>query len=138
VFVRGVPYLLQEIYGFPDATSKSSEDDNGGNRDASQITIVGSSDSETTQPECVVCLSGPKDTIVLPCRHLCVCKECALRVRRQTRKCPICRQEFHSLLHMDNSIAVGPPTPHPFQTPPATNSVLRSDPHVTPANAITI
>lgn len=42
--------------------------------------------------ECIVCMTLPKDTSVLPCRHLCLCKECAnvLRVQHNSR-CPICR-----------------------------------------------
>ncbi len=26
--------------------------------------------------ECVVCLSDMKDTIILPCKHLCLCSDC--------------------------------------------------------------
>ena len=29
-------------------------------------------EEQTASPECVVCLSEPKDTILLPCRHLSV------------------------------------------------------------------
>lgn len=42
--------------------------------------------------DCVVCLSQPRDTAVMPCRHLCLCLSCAEVFRRQTTcKCPICR-----------------------------------------------
>lgn len=65
--------------------------------------------------ECVVCMSAPKDTIAIPCRHLCVCKECAEVLRNSMPvppqrpnppKCPICRQgtlceivNLHIVLH---------------------------------------
>lgn len=31
---------------------------------------------EEPPEECVICLTDPKDTLLLPCRHLCVCSEC--------------------------------------------------------------
>eukprot|EP00756_Hemistasia_phaeocysticola_P048873 Hpha_TRINITY_DN23286_c0_g1::TRINITY_DN23286_c0_g1_i1::g.30289::m.30289 len=37
--------------------------------------------------ECCVCLGAPKDTLLLPCRHLCLCSGCA----EQCSFCPLCR-----------------------------------------------
>eukprot|EP01033_Poteriospumella_lacustris_P009520 gene9519-6823_t len=37
--------------------------------------------------ECVVCLTDPKEILLLPCRHLCVCASCFVFVD----KCPVCR-----------------------------------------------
>ncbi|KAF9110040.1 hypothetical protein BGX27_006848 [Mortierella sp. AM989] len=52
-------------------------------------------------PECVICLSDVKDTIVLPCRHFCICSECGDILRRRSpQRCPICRQVFQALLHI--------------------------------------
>jgi hypothetical protein len=51
--------------------------------------------------ECVVCLSAPRDTALLPCRHLCVCSSCAQQLRRQTNKCPVCRSVVSMLLQLD-------------------------------------
>lgn len=48
--------------------------------------------------ECVICMSEPRDTAVLPCRHLCFCNYCAGIVRVQCDRCPICRQKVSSLL----------------------------------------
>ena len=42
------------------------------------------SDDESSS-ECVVCMSAPRDTLVLPCRHLCLCKGCAEVLRFQVR-----------------------------------------------------
>lgn len=47
---------------------------------------------------CVVCITNGKDTAVMPCRHLCLCKECAEELRRQTNKCPICRGPISQLI----------------------------------------
>eukprot|EP01103_Thecamoeba_quadrilineata_P017008 TRINITY_DN5876_c0_g1_i1.p1 TRINITY_DN5876_c0_g1~~TRINITY_DN5876_c0_g1_i1.p1 ORF type:complete len:369 (-),score=45.78 TRINITY_DN5876_c0_g1_i1:32-1138(-) len=44
--------------------------------------------------ECSVCLSNETDTILLPCRHYCVCFTCAVRID----KCPFCRLRIESYL----------------------------------------
>lgn len=49
---------------------------------------------------CVICLNKDRDTTVLPCRHMCMCHECAQELRKQTSKCPICRNHVESLLHI--------------------------------------
>jgi hypothetical protein len=56
-------FLLQEVYGFLDDETGGADD--SGARD------------------CVICLSEPRDTIVLPCRHLCLCRSCARTLRNQ-------------------------------------------------------
>lgn len=44
-------------------------------RPAAVMDIFGVSDYSSS-PECVACLEAAKDTILLPCRHLCVCTNC--------------------------------------------------------------
>ena len=95
---------MQEIYGFTDPTGSSE----------SSISII-----LILAKECVVCLSEAKDTLVLPCRHLCLCQECANVLRQQGRtpeggpsrsgrpKCPMCRQVFHSLVHVKLPLEYG-------------------------------
>jgi hypothetical protein len=43
-------------------------------------------DAEETQ--CVVCMDAPKNRVVLPCMHMCVCEACAQLLRD---RCPVCR-----------------------------------------------
>ena len=74
--VGNTVYELQEIYGI----------------DQQQDDIDGK--------ECVICMSEEKDTTVLPCRHMCLCSECAKQLRYQTNKCPICRTPVESLLQI--------------------------------------
>ncbi|RVW55525.1 putative E3 ubiquitin-protein ligase LUL4 [Vitis vinifera] len=50
--------------------------------------------------ECVICMTEPKDTAVLPCRHMCMCSECAKELRLQSNKCPICRQPIEELIEI--------------------------------------
>ena len=45
-------------------------------------------------------MSEPRDTTVLPCRHMCMCSECAKVLRLQSNKCPICRTSIESLLQI--------------------------------------
>ena len=39
--------------------------------------------------ECVVCMEEDKNTVLLPCRHLCVCQTCFPNIENV---CPMCRE----------------------------------------------
>ena len=49
-----------------------------------------------TDKECVICFSEKIDTIIMPCRHMCLCISCTISLQKsgkpQNRKCPICRK----------------------------------------------
>ncbi|KAK1793906.1 hypothetical protein P4O66_010815 [Electrophorus voltai] len=84
--VDRVSYLLQEIYGIENKNNqeiKALEDENSDN-----------------SSECVVCLSDLRDTLILPCKHLCLCNACADTLRYQANNCPICRLPFRALLQI--------------------------------------
>ena len=51
LWVNGTRYELQEIYGIGNS-------------------VEGESDANDPGKECVICLSEPRDTTVLPCRHM--------------------------------------------------------------------
>ncbi|KAJ1395950.1 Zinc finger, RING-type [Sesbania bispinosa] len=85
LWVNGMRYELQEIYGIGNSVESDLEENDQGK-------------------ECVICLSEPRDTIVHPCRHMCMCSGCAKVLRFQTNRCPICRQPVERLLE----IKVGP------------------------------
>ncbi|KAL9275283.1 putative E3 ubiquitin-protein ligase LUL4 [Drosera capensis] len=78
--IEGVSYELRELYGMGSSTSEDFNEDPG--------------------KECVICMTEPKDTAVLPCRHLCMCGECAQALRLQSNKCPICRQPIEKLMEI--------------------------------------
>lgn len=40
---------------------------------------------------CVVCQDSERCTIILPCRHVCLCYECCVTIKRTHGRCPICR-----------------------------------------------
>eukprot|EP00741_Cyanophora_paradoxa_P009857 tig00001668_g9548.t1 len=90
ILVGGVSYELQEIYGI----EQNAEGDGGEAADSGR--------------ECVICMSEPRDTTLLPCRHMCMCNECAKVLRYQTNKCPICRSPVESLLQIKVSKKDGP------------------------------
>ncbi|XP_019057192.1 PREDICTED: probable E3 ubiquitin-protein ligase LUL2 [Tarenaya hassleriana] len=82
LWLNGKRYVLQEIYGIGNTVDDNVEDGND------------------TGKECVICLSEPRDTTVLPCRHMCMCSGCAKLLRFQTNRCPICRQPVERLLEI--------------------------------------
>lgn len=48
----------------------------------------------------MICMSDVRDTLILPCRHLCLCNSCADSLRYQANNCPICRAPFRALLQI--------------------------------------
>ncbi|PSR92846.1 E3 ubiquitin-protein like [Actinidia chinensis var. chinensis] len=81
LWVNGMRYELQEIFGIGNS-------------------VDGDLDGNDPGKECVICLSEPRDTTVLPCRHMCMCSGCAKVLRFQTNRCPICRQPVERLLEI--------------------------------------
>ncbi|XP_059648548.1 probable E3 ubiquitin-protein ligase LUL4 isoform X2 [Cornus florida] len=81
LWVDGVRYELHEIYGIS-------------NSDKATI------NSNDSGKECVICMTEPKDTTVLPCRHMCMCSDCAKELRLQSNKCPICREPIQKLIEI--------------------------------------
>jgi len=51
--------------------------------------------------ECVVCMTALRCSIVLPCRHLCLCAGCSDVMRSQGQpKCPMCRTELDAVVQV--------------------------------------
>ena len=42
--------------------------------------MLNAADDEDPQSECLLCLSSPREVVLLPCRHLVACKDCALNM----------------------------------------------------------
>lgn len=66
--------------------------------------------SDNNRQDCIVCQSEPRDTMVLPCRHMCLCSGCSeyirTRIQHHSYKCPICRKRISRMMRVD-------PTPTP-------------------------
>lgn len=55
------------------------------------ITLPGTPElQERPENMCIVCLEAPKNTVLFPCRHLCSCARCSVRLER----CPLCRKDI--------------------------------------------
>eukprot|EP01120_Amphizonella_sp_Union-15-10_P010130 TRINITY_DN4005_c0_g1_i1.p1 TRINITY_DN4005_c0_g1~~TRINITY_DN4005_c0_g1_i1.p1 ORF type:complete len:335 (+),score=74.97 TRINITY_DN4005_c0_g1_i1:1-1005(+) len=65
--------------------------------------IFGTDETRDKPEECVICISENRNTLVIPCRHLCLCHQCAEVLRFQSSKCPICRGPVRSLLRVQVS-----------------------------------
>ncbi|XP_025425805.1 E3 ubiquitin-protein ligase MGRN1-like [Sipha flava] len=111
LFVDGLCYLLQEIYGIENKITEPKDS--------------GDEDLEDGSSECVICMSDMRDTLILPCRHLCLCQSCADSLRYQANNCPICRVPFRALLQikalqktLDNNHRIDLRTPYGYETVP--------------------
>ena len=41
--------------------------------------------------ECLLCYTNPRNTIYLPCKHSCCCKNCSHNLRMRNFPCPMCK-----------------------------------------------
>uniref|UniRef100_A0A182WK52 RING-type E3 ubiquitin transferase n=1 Tax=Anopheles minimus TaxID=112268 RepID=A0A182WK52_9DIPT len=107
IFVDGLYYLLQEIYGIENKLANKSVTDE---------------ETEDNGSECVICMCDTRDTLILPCRHLCLCNSCADSLRYQANNCPICRAPFRALLQIRAVQKDGGGLPCSGSAPAAQNS----------------
>ncbi|XP_017033038.1 uncharacterized protein [Drosophila kikkawai] len=48
---------------------------------------------------CVICMERSRSIVIMPCRHLCLCKQCSQQLRlRFENRCPVCRNDILSFL----------------------------------------
>ncbi|XP_061508803.1 E3 ubiquitin ligase RNF157 [Anopheles gambiae] len=116
IFVDGLYYLLQEIYGIENKLANKTVTDE---------------ETEDNGSECVICMCDTRDTLILPCRHLCLCNSCADSLRYQANNCPICRAPFRALLQIravqKEGAGGGGGLPCGGSTPAAQNSADSAD-----------
>ncbi len=87
IWYKGDSYELQEIYGMERGTRAL-----GTPVDTEPVTGEGFEDVEGN--ECVICMSAPRDTAALPCRHMCMCHQCAGALKTQVS--PISHAHTHT------------------------------------------
>lgn len=100
--VRGQTYELREIYGIDSSSEKRSGGEGATSAAGEDGGAAGSamSDVLSSGSECVICLTEKRDTTVLPCRHMCLCNDCAQQLRFASNRCPVCRTQVQSLLQI--------------------------------------
>eukprot|EP01024_Parvocaulis_polyphysoides_P038965 TRINITY_DN35193_c0_g1_i2.p2 TRINITY_DN35193_c0_g1~~TRINITY_DN35193_c0_g1_i2.p2 ORF type:complete len:320 (-),score=51.04 TRINITY_DN35193_c0_g1_i2:318-1277(-) len=96
IWVSGSAYVLQDLYGIEGGVSQT----NSNTQQNHNQSLNDQSDDLDSGRECVICLTAPRDTAVLPCRHFCMCQDCAKEVYKTSRQCPICRIKAASLLQI--------------------------------------
>lgn len=93
LLLPGYEMDLFEIFGQPHSIINVEQKAEGSSSLGSQAYFSASnSDLPGFNRECVICLSQRRDTLFLPCRHMCLCLPCAESLCHQSDKCPICRQ----------------------------------------------
>lgn len=87
---QGAAFLIRELYGLREAQQQEDREGDGDAAPEVDNTAL-----------CVVCLTSPKDSALLPCGHLCVCYDCgaSLRLNPLRNRCPLCRQPVHDLTY---------------------------------------
>ena len=103
VATNGSCFLVENLFGADSEVTMgavmdgSSETGAAGGSSTPKPSPAAADDDDTL---CVICITLEKDTAVLPCRHMCLCKGCAQELMRHTPKCPVCRGPISQLLHM--------------------------------------
>lgn len=99
VLVGGTIYRIQDLYGI-----------GSGDVTATKENVQEDGFKVDTGHECVICLTEPCNTAVLPCNHLCLCDDCGrilcTDMDYERRKCPVCRTQLGSLLRIIPSVAL--------------------------------
>lgn len=96
-------YELQEIYGIDGMVAAAPKTERTGAAGEGTIDAAQAPKDEIEIPEgaeCIICLCEPRNTTILPCRHMCLCSECAEALRKSSSTCPICRTRVEALLQI--------------------------------------
>merc|ERR1712224_46752 len=78
---------LSQLQDLVETVASASAPGTAGDDEELLTRIAGLERQLDSVTKCVACLVEDKDTILMPCRHLCMCSACAGRVHC----CPICR-----------------------------------------------
>ncbi len=64
VLINGLPFEIKSIYGMVEESDSVEA--------AAHIDVK----DDDSEKECLICLSETKDTLIMPCAHLCICGDC--------------------------------------------------------------
>lgn len=57
-----------------------------------------SNDPDDKANLCIICYDQPKSIVLMPCRHLCLCRNCLNQLKAYRRECPVCRQTYRQTI----------------------------------------
>lgn len=115
-------FQLQELYGLsskPPAVAPAPVEAGDGEEDGAAVPPPPVDIDASNGSECLICLSSPPTTLLLPCTHG-LCLECAVQLRdsvigiraserrrgrtpRRKYACPVCRRAYTSMLHLSKA-----------------------------------
>ncbi|KAJ6246364.1 mahogunin [Anaeramoeba flamelloides] len=89
-------YLLKEIYGL--------DNDLESKKEKKQDSTLSRIKKNERSKECVICLDAESDTTILPCRHCCMCHNCAKILSTRSNICPLCRGPMKSFIQIQKNV----------------------------------
>lgn len=90
-----MPFEIKSIYGL----EHKEEGDADTSMKVEGLPFKQEDDDESK--DCLVCLCEPKNTIIMPCGHMCVCHPCGQQLQGRNHLCPVCRGKIGSLVPLD-------------------------------------
>ncbi len=91
--INKIPFEIKNIYGLD-----LNDSSNTATGEAVGAPAAGGVIDDSEGKECLICLSEEKNTIIMPCGHLCVCSECGKQIKEKNYNCPVCRGDIRSLI----------------------------------------
>lgn len=57
-------------------------------------------DNVNEENYCIICQEHVKNILLLPCKHVCLCNYCELKMNRRNYRCPVCRTHVHRTMQV--------------------------------------
>ncbi|KAK2555399.1 RING finger protein B [Acropora cervicornis] len=93
-----------EVTSFPRQEKTTGEHEEPGHvpKDDRYLALMEQLERERDQKLCIVCLTEMKNIVLMPCRHMCLCKNCCKQLMEVhgKRSCPLCCQSIASTLEI--------------------------------------
>ena len=68
--------------------------------DEEEEAVAQHEDEDEECTDCIVCYSGPKSAVNVPCGHNATCMKCAKYIKDSTSKCPVCRVHIREVIKL--------------------------------------